>query len=99
MICVPQTLHPQRRSAKAQMKSSCPASLDTLKISVPPAVKLDVACAARPALDLNDSDGFGRGVGDRSQQILTGEVCGFLGTMAWREHRLRNENEVRVGLP
>jgi hypothetical protein len=36
------------------MKSSCPASLDTLKISVPPAVKLDAAGGARPALDLDD---------------------------------------------
>jgi hypothetical protein len=36
-----QTLHPQRKSIKAPMNSSCPASLDTLKISVPPAVKLD----------------------------------------------------------
>jgi hypothetical protein len=36
------------------MKSSCPASLDTLGISVPPAVMLDAACRARPALDLDD---------------------------------------------
>src|SRR5439155_2462711 len=55
-----QTIRPQRKSAKAQMKSSCPASLDTLKISVPPAVKLDVACGARPALDLNDFESPGR---------------------------------------
>jgi hypothetical protein len=36
------------------MRSSCPASLDTLEISVPPAVKLDAACGARRALDLDD---------------------------------------------
>jgi hypothetical protein len=49
-----QTLHAQRKFAKAPMRSSCPASLDTLEISVPPAVKLDAACGARPALDLDD---------------------------------------------
>ena len=31
----------------------CPASLDTLKVSVPPAVKLAAAIRARPALDPN----------------------------------------------
>ena len=40
-----QTFHAQRKSTKAQLKSSCPASLDTLKISVPPAVKLAPASA------------------------------------------------------
>ena len=36
------------------MKSSCPASLDTLKISVPPAVMLAAASRVRPTLDLDD---------------------------------------------
>ena len=36
------------------MNSPCPASLDTLRISVPPAVMLDAASSARPALDLDD---------------------------------------------
>ena len=36
------------------MNSPCPASLDTLRISVPPAVMLDAASGARPALDLDD---------------------------------------------
>src|SRR5205807_9981632 len=36
------------------MKSSCPASLGTLRVSVPPAVKLAVASRARPTLDLDD---------------------------------------------
>ena len=34
--------------------ASCPASLDTLKISVPPAVKLAAAGRVPPALDLDD---------------------------------------------
>jgi hypothetical protein len=34
-----------------RVNPACPASLDTLKVSVPPAVKLAAAIHARPALD------------------------------------------------
>jgi hypothetical protein len=36
------------------MKSSCPATLDTLTISVPPAVMLATVARAWPTLDLDD---------------------------------------------
>ena len=34
-----------------RVNPACPASLDTVKVSVPPAVKLAAAIRARPALD------------------------------------------------
>jgi hypothetical protein len=33
------------------LNPACPASLDTLKVSVPPAVKLAAVCGAPPTLD------------------------------------------------
>ena len=36
-----------------RLHPACPASLDTLKVSVPPAVKLAAAKHARPALSLD----------------------------------------------